>query len=373
MHKMADAGKAWQLDRGKLDNLLAAIQRRGYAVLAPTRRDGAIMWGEIGSSKELPWGLSDAQAPGSYALDAGHPGRCFEVTHGPQSLKSLTFSACERLMHIRNSEDGSLIFENRQAEARPTAVIGVRPCDLAALKIQERIFVEGEYADPYFKARREKLLLVAVNCTRAQPTCFCVSMGCGPTAESGFDLAMTELEDGFLIQAGSRTGEAIAAELDMEAAGEAELKQARQAVESCAGSQTRSINMERLPQGLYKAHNHPHWDDVASRCLSCTNCTMVCPTCFCHAIEEVPNLSRNESERTRIWDSCFTPEHGYIHGKNMRPTTRERYRMWLTHKLASWIDQFGSCGCVGCGRCITWCPVGIDLTAETAALLEKDE
>ncbi len=362
---------AFKLPRDRFDDLLQAIRQRNYLLLAPVERDGSVMWGEIEGSRELAWGKADSQAPGSYRLEAGHPERCFEVTHGPQSLKSLTFSPRQKLVHVRCGDDG-LTFDSEAAESKPTAVIGVRACDLAALKMQERIFIEGEYADPYFKARREKLLLVAVNCTRAQPTCFCASMGTGPAAESGFDLVLTELEEGFLVAAGSRTGEEIIASLNLDAAGEPEQEEARQAVEACAASQTRSINTEQLPQAMYAAHDHPHWDDIASRCLSCANCTMVCPTCFCHAVEEVPTLSRDESERIRVWDSCFTPEHGYIHGKNMRPATRERYRMWLTHKLAAWIDQFGSSGCVGCGRCITWCPVGIDLTAEVAALLEKD-
>jgi Fe-S-cluster-containing hydrogenase component 2 len=135
-------------------------------------------------------------------------------------------------------------------------------------------------------------------------------------------------------------------------------------IQACADSQSHGISQQGLPQALYEAHNHPHWDEVAQRCLSCSNCTMVCPTCFCHAVEEVPSLDRSESKRFRVWDSCFSPEHGYIHGKNMRPTTRERYRMWMTHKLGSWIEQFGTSGCVGCGRCTTWCPAGIDFVEE---------
>ena len=330
------------------------------------------MWGDVESSRDLAWGRSDNQAPASYRLDEGHPDRCFEVTHGPQSLKSLTFVPREKLVHVRCSDEG-LAFESAEVEVKPTAVIGVRPCDLAALKIQERIFVEGEYVDLHFRARRKSLLLVAVNCTRSQPTCFCASLGTGPAAEGGFDLVMTELKEGFLINTGSQTGEEIVESLELSAAGKDDENEAVQVVEACAASQTRQIDTEHLPQAMYEAHDHPHWDDIASRCLSCTNCTMVCPTCFCHAVEEVPNLSHDESERIRVWDSCFTPEHGYIRGKNMRPTTRERYRMWLTHKLAAWVDQFGSSGCVGCGRCITWCPVGIDLTAEVASLLEKGE
>jgi sulfhydrogenase subunit beta (sulfur reductase) len=235
--------------------------------------------------------------------------------------------------------------------------------------MQDRIFLNGPYADPYYRARREGLFLIPVNCTRALATCFCASMGTGPRVRGGFDLALTELDEGFLVEAGTERGLALAEALALEPASAALLARAAESVRSCADSQVRRLDQSRLPQGLYDAHDHPRWDDVAGRCLACTNCTMVCPTCFCHAVEESPDLTGQHSERARLWDSCFTQEHGYIHGKNIRPTIKDRYRMWLTHKLASWIEQFGASGCVGCGRCITWCPVGIDLTEELPALL----
>jgi sulfhydrogenase subunit beta (sulfur reductase) len=158
--------------------------------------------------------------------------------------------------------------------------------------------------------------------------------------------------------------------LSLAPASATQVREAERQIETCAGSQVRGLDRSPLPQALYEAHEHPRWDEVAARCLACGNCTMVCPTCFCHTVEETPDLAHQRAEHSRLWDSCFTQEHGYIHGKNIRPTIKDRYRMWLTHKLASWIDQFGSSGCVGCGRCITWCPVGIDLTEELPALLK---
>lgn len=98
---------------------------------------------------------------------------------------------------------------------------------------------------------------------------------------------------------------------------------------------------------------------------------MVCPTCFCTGVEDVTALAGDVTERVRKWDSCFTADFSYQHGGVVRESTKSRYRQWLTHKLSSWVDQFGSSGCVGCGRCITWCPTGIDLTAEVAAIAES--
>jgi ferredoxin len=125
-----------------------------------------------------------------------------------------------------------------------------------------------------------------------------------------------------------------------------------------------------LPDLLYGNLDSPQWDLIAQRCLSCTNCTMVCPTCFCVDVQDLSDLSGQNTERQRIWDSCFNTDFSHVHGGNTRPNIRSRYRQWLTHKLASWVDQFGELGCVGCGRCITWCPVGIDLTEEITAIRE---
>jgi len=130
----------------------------------------------------------------------------------------------------------------------------------------------------------------------------------------------------------------------------------------------RRLDTDGLRDLLYANADNPQWDDVASRCLSCTNCTMVCPTCFCTNVEDVADLTGNEAERHRVWDSCFNADFSYIHGGTVRTSGRSRYRQWMTHKLAAWHDQFGSSGCVGCGRCVTWCPAAIDITAEAAAM-----
>jgi len=130
----------------------------------------------------------------------------------------------------------------------------------------------------------------------------------------------------------------------------------------------RQVDTSGLKELLYQSYDHPRWDEVASRCLTCANCTMVCPTCFCTTTEDVTDLTVGHAERWQRWDSCFDPDFSYLHGGPVRRSGAARYRHWLTHKLGTWHEQFGSSGCVGCGRCIVWCPVGIDLTAEVAAL-----
>ena len=349
--------------------LFERLREKGYRVIGPTVQQHAVQWEEISSPEELPVGWRDHQGPGHYQLEADDRQRYFNVVHGPQSLKPLTFAPRETLLTLdRSSKTFSAI--ETIPDLPPTAVFGVRGCDLAGLGIQDTIFLKGPYPDPYYQQRRESLFLIAVNCTRALETCFCASMGTGPRAEGTYDLRLTEGVDDFVIEAGTLEGWNVLESLSCPIAPEARLSQDEAKITSCAESQTRSLPQESLPETLQERHDHPRWDEVAKRCLSCANCTMVCPTCFCHGVEETPSLDYQHSTHARVWDSCFTPDHGYIHGKNFRPTTKDRYRMWLTHKLGTWVEQFGTSGCVGCGRCITWCPVGIDLTEEINAFKE---
>jgi sulfhydrogenase subunit beta (sulfur reductase) len=364
---MAGPPRSVLLPRPSLDRLLEALRARGYRVLGPTVRDAAVVWDEVARATDLPLGWRDVQEPGRYRLERTDSARLFGVVHGPDSLKRFAFAPRERLLVVERCAEGLTSRPVAPAGER-LAIVGARACDLAGLAIQDRIFLRDAFPDPYYAARREGLFIVAVHCTRALSTCFCASTETGPRAASGFDLALFERDDGFLVEAGSAAGEAVLEGLALAPATAAELAEADAAIDACARGQSRRLPRAGLPRALYEAHDHPRWDDVAARCLACTNCTMVCPTCFCHTVEEIPDLARQRSEHGRAWDSCFTPDHGYIHGKNVRPTIRDRYRMWLTHKVAAWIDQFGMSGCVGCGRCITWCPVGIDITEEVAAL-----
>ena len=261
-------------------------------------------------------------------------------------------------------------------KARAYALLGVRSCDLHAIGIQDQILLGRAFTDPAYAARREGTFIIAVGCSHPGGTCFCVSMGTGPRPEAGFDLSLTELLDAgehrFVVTAGSTRGEALLRSLPPTAtatvAGQADLEAADEVLARAAAQMGRTLDTDGIRELLYDNPEHPRWDDVASRCLACTNCTLVCPTCFCVSMEDITDLAGEHSERHRVWDSCFTGEHSHLSGGSVHGSTRSRYRQWMTHKLASWIDQFGMSGCVGCGRCITWCPAAIDITQEAAAL-----
>ena len=363
-------------ERSLLDDLLTALRRRGYLLIGPTVRQRAGVYDEISSADDLPVGVTDEQDGGTYRLSRDDSGALFSHNVGPSSWKGQLFPPRLRLWHARRDADGAMIVEADAPDARPRAFIGVRSCDLHAIAVQDRTFIGGAHVDADYAARRAGCFVVAVNCAQSASTCFCASMDTGPKAESGFDLALTELldEDGhrFLVEVGSELGGEVLAELDTRPALEIDLTGASAVVQRAADQQVRKLDTTDVRDLLLDNLEHPRWEDVAERCLSCGNCTQVCPTCFCSTVEDVTDLAGSEAEHVRAWDSCFSLEHSHIHGGSVRSTTHSRYRQWMTHKLATWIDQFGTSGCVGCGRCIAWCPVAIDITAEVAAIRADD-
>jgi ferredoxin len=279
-----------------------------------------------------------------------------------------------RLWQARRNGSGFQTLEEGR-EIPKYAFIGVRSCELHAIAIQDKVFLQGNHVDPAYKARREGVFVVAVNCGQAAGTCFCVSMNTGPKAKSGFDIALTEVLEGqrhyFVAEVGTEAGTEALQEIPHREATAKEKAAAEGTVAQAAAQMGRTLDTTGIKELLYQNYDHPRWDDVAKRCLTCGNCTMVCPTCFCSTVEDYTDLKGEHAERLRKLDSCFTMDFSYIHGGSIRASAKSRYRQWMTHKLATWIDQFGTSGCVGCGRCITWCPVGIDITAEVRAIRES--
>jgi sulfhydrogenase subunit beta (sulfur reductase) len=359
------------MDRDGLQKLIEILADQGHEVIGPRIDQGAIVYDSIHHIDELPRGWTDDSQPGLYRLQPRSDQEHFGFNVGPHSWKKYLFPPVTTVMRTRKTDHGWEM-DSPSPELRRFAFLGVRSCELAAIAVQDKVFMGSGTADPEYQLRRSHLFIVAVNCTQAASTCFCTSMGTGPECMSGFDLALTEIEDGFLIVAGSDKGHEVMQSIDARPASEGELKVGAQRRQRAVDQITRRLDTDGIRDRLLGKLNHPHWDDVASRCMSCANCTMVCPTCFCHSVDEVHDLTDEEILRNRRWDSCFNVDFSHVAGGSVRDTTRSRYRQWLTHKLATWIDQFGSSGCVGCGRCITWCPVGIDLTQEVAMLCAED-
>ncbi len=375
---MSDDHNKFVLERGDFQHLFDTLAKGGYRIVGPTVRDGAIVYDTLSSTADLPAGWTDEQNGGTYRLRRRDDHALFGYAVGPHSWKKFLHPPVARLWQATREGNGLEIREEPR-ESPKMAFIGVRSCELHAIAIQDRVFMHGQYVEAGYKSRREQVFIVAVNCGQAGGTCFCASMNTGPKATSGFDVALTEvLEDGhhyFLVEAGTECGAKVLQELPHRPAAKAEEEAAERICARTAQQMGRKMDTVDIKELLYRNYEHPRWDNVAARCLTCGNCTMACPTCFCTTVEDVTDLTGEHAERWQKWDSCFTMDFSYIHGGSIRSTPKSRYRQWMTHKLATWIDQFGSSGCVGCGRCITWCPVGIDITEEVAAIrgMKKDD
>nr|WP_197054478.1 4Fe-4S dicluster domain-containing protein [Nitrosococcus oceani] len=361
-----------------MEELFLALKKRSYELIGPTVRDGAIVYDVLETVRNLPIGWTDEQEAGTYHIKRRNDDALFGYNAGPHSWKKFLFPPRKCVWRGRKKEDGGFETWKEGSEPAPRyAFIGVRACELHAIQIQDKVFMGGTYQDPVYAGAREDNFIVAVNCGQAGKTCFCTSMNTGPKVGAGYDLALTEIIGSdthyFVAEAGSDKGIEILAETPFRPAVKADMDAASACTDKARAEMGRTIDISDIKDLLYRNYDNRHWDELEKRCLACGNCTMACPTCFCSKVEDKSDLTGDHAERWRSWDSCFTMDFSYIHGGSARPTIRSRYRQWLVHKLAAWIDQFGSSGCVGCGRCITWCPVGIDLTEEVKAIRESEK
>lgn len=373
---MNSKDESYFLPHAEINNVLAYLQQKGYCCLGPQVKDEAVIYAPLQESQQLPWGIRDHQTPGQYRLEKTDIKRAFAWANGPQAVKPLLFNPRETLFRVVRNAKGKLSFQKVLPTIQPTALFGIRSCDLAAMAIQDTVFQKGVYPDKHYQLRRESLFIIVVSCSYSGNNCFCVSTNTGPTPKNNlYDLVWTEIENGFVIASNSDAGQCLINKLNL-AQASSEMQQL------CQSETQQAIDMQHKKMPLNNSRavhdllmnnlDHPRWDDVAARCLSCGNCTSVCPTCFCHHQTEQPALDGKTSEHNREWDSCFSADFSHIHGKTIREDTKSRYKQWLTHKLGTWWEQFDSSGCVGCGRCVTWCPVGIDLTEEVAAIAKEE-
>ena len=363
-----DDRKLHIIERPELDRLIRLLRAAQFTVIGPTPRDNAIVHGELKSADDLPVGWSDRQEPGRYqARRAGHD-QFFNYVLGPDSWKRCFFPPKLRIFEASRNGGSQEPFqvEVRRKDPPKYACLGVRACELAAIAIQDRV-MGSELMDPYYRRARDQAFVVAVNCVEPGGTCFCVSMGTGPRCRRDFDLCLTELDGELGVEVGTEAGAAFFRQLKSREATASERRLFTLLLDRACEHMGRKLDAEGLPELLIASVESPRWEQIARRCLVCGNCTMVCPTCFCYNVHDSTDLTGRKAERWRLWGSCFTLEFSYLGATTVRTEGYSRYRQWMTHKLSSWHAQFGCSGCVGCGRCITWCPVGIDITAEAAA------
>jgi ferredoxin len=356
-----------------LAQLLRVLTDRGYQIIGPSLKQNAIVYQPIAGISELPTGWEDEEEAGTYRMRETNQPRLFGYTTAANSFKKYVLPVMQKLWSTKRTADGIELTPVIQSFEK-IALLGIHACDLRALGILDKVLLKGSRADESYKSRRENIFVIAVNCSRAGATCFCASMKTGPRAVSGFDLALTEITEPqhcFITEIGSEKGAAIMDEISHADPDGEDEERASQLIAQAESQMGRSLNTQGLKELLYANSSHPEWERVGKRCLTCGNCTLVCPTCFCTTIQDETKWNGEQTERYRTWDSCFSLDFTYIHGGSVRTSAKSRYRHWVTHKLATWQDQFGTSGCVGCGRCITWCPVGIDFTEELRAIASE--
>jgi NAD(P)H-flavin reductase/Pyruvate/2-oxoacid:ferredoxin oxidoreductase delta subunit len=364
---VAAPAEAYFLPRADLYRLLDVLRLEGHRLVGPKVVDGAIVFDEVHQPEDLPAGWGAETAPGRNQLVRRDDDRLFDYPPGPTSPKTWLFPprVQQRAWNGSSADGGATPNEPKDGRV---ALLGLRACEIAAIEVQDRVLLGGPVTDPDYRSRREGALIVAIECAVAGSTCFCSSMATGPEITTGFDLALSELDEGFVVRVGSDQGASLAAGLLLAQPTADQLARAAASVGRVREQMGTPLPMDGAGAKLMAAPDHPRWADVADRCLACANCVLVCPTCFCTSVSQRSELDGQGATTDRVWDSCFTLDFARVAGGNFRTRREDRYRQWLTHKFGTWWEQFGSTGCVGCGRCISWCPVGIDVREEVMAI-----
>jgi formate hydrogenlyase subunit 6/NADH:ubiquinone oxidoreductase subunit I len=362
-----EIGSTITIQKPAFNLIISRLKEDGYLTIGPRVKNETLVYETIESLDDLPQGYSTEQKPGRFRLFRNSHTRYFDIIPGAHSWKQFLFPPRTELFALRKNGNGWEATTG-QTETPSYAFIGVRACELAAIQIQDTIFMRADFTDPIYRARRERAVIISVNCTHPAETCFCTSMDTGPQVKKGFDLNITELDDVFVLTVGSELARRLLTDIPFENASGYILTNVEHKIGHAKQQMRRTLDTSDLPELILDNLDHPYWNKIGKRCLSCTNCTQVCPTCFCWDTVDEMSLDGKATRRERVWDSCFNPGYSYQAGGNTRPTTYSRYRQWLSHKLGTWKQQFGTLGCVGCGRCITWCPAEIDLTEEIASL-----
>jgi sulfhydrogenase subunit beta (sulfur reductase) len=359
------------LHASDLSTLFLFFDKKGYHQIGPVLRDGALMLEELKEFSEIATNIGEEISKAHYRIKKLENGSFFQNTLGPQSFKRFLYPPKRQLWSATKGEGSFKISPHKQPP--PKMVFwGIRSCDLHAIHILDRIFLRDNYTNDWYRQARENLITVAINCTHPNSTCFCTSSGTGPSPEEGFDYLLTEVFENdqhyFVTQTGNQDAENVLGGLGLPHAKKPSLELADALIDQAKKSMSIRFDPAETAKAIRENPEHRHWEEVAKKCMSCANCTLVCPTCFCSTTEDITDLTGNHTERWLRWDSCFAGDYSYIHGGNTRPSIKSRYRQWMSHKLSNWYEQFGSSGCVGCGRCIAWCPVGIDLIEEAQQL-----
>lgn len=323
----------YKLKKGDVGRFLQRLGEE-FAVYAPVDSDGVVAFMELVSGEE--------------------PALNFPRTHKPP--KDVFYPQTE-VMFRYDKDD----MHSTEYEGKPIAIFGVRPCDAKSFVLLGRVFVDPKYIDSYWAARRNNALVFSLACNDPLPSCFCNWLGGGPFDKTGSDIFITDIGDAYILEPISENGERFLQSADMlKKATEKDIEKVRKAKKRAESLMGTPPKLDSLKASLDTLWDAPLWGEVSSKCFGCALCTYSCPTCYCFDIQD--ESRRGKGVRIRLWDSCmfplFTKEGS---GHNPRPTQKHRLRQRFMHKFSYFVEKQGEFGCVGCGRCVSLCPVNIDI------------
>ena len=321
----------YTLPKDKIPEFLSALS--DYEIWAPVKKGPATLFDRLDDLK---------------AVD-------LDLENQPVISKKAIFPQNEPLFSYDRK---GTVTETDLNAGKNTIVFGIRPCDARSFTLLDPVF-EGDVPDPYYRARRSKAALLGIACNDPFVNCFCTSIGGSPFGREGLDLLFIDCGDSFTVEVITETGKEItgkASSLLSPAAGES----SKQLAQAATDKINRHIDLTGIPEKLGSLFEHPVWKEFALKCIGCGICTYSCPTCYCFDMQDETTLK--QGRRVRTWDSCMFPEYTlHASGHNPRATRTERFRNRIYHKFKFNLDNFNTYSCVGCGRCISLCPVNIDL------------
>ncbi len=320
------------ISQQNLNTLLDTLIKQGVRVVAPRLNAGTPLYEPLTCSAEM---VND-QLP-------------------RRSAKEAFFPLCEEIMSYRKEGQQISMTDIDPARFPETLLVGVRPCDAAAIPVLDAVF-SWDYQDEFFLERRKKTTIIGMACSQSDDACFCSSVGLSPADSRGSDLFLTPLEGGgYSCQSCSEKGETLIANhrlLFSEAGNAPQLP--------LPSPRYEPFDLQKVKVWLEEHFEDPSWDSIATRCVGCGACAFVCPACHCFDI--VDEGTEKGGKRRKSWDACgFWKFTHHASGHNPRDQQPKRYRNRFMHKFKYYHDKFGQTLCTGCGRCIRSCPVGIDI------------
>lgn len=318
---------AWELSKQNVSQWLETL-RREFEVIAPVKTHGEVVFTSLSEDSQVVCDYENTLVP----------------------PKEFFLPPTEIIFNFTLNKEGfDIVLPEKEEERR--VIFGIRPCDVNALLILDKVF-EGEQRDEYYLLKRERTTLVALGCNRPLARCFCGSVGAGPSLSGNFDVLLTELDDFYLVEVASDKGRELidkAPELFLEASKESR-EGKEQVVEQAKRLASKPVLASEVARRMEACFNDGMWKELGKRCLQCGGCTYLCPTCYCFDV--VDRVDNSKGVRMRCWDCCLLP--GFTRmagGLNPRESAEARIKQRFYHKWDYFVERFGVFQCVGCGRC----------------------